>query len=184
MLYIISGASRSGKTLVAKKVAAKKGIPYLSLDWIMMGFTNGIPEYGIHDKLFPDEIAKRLWSFLKAMLESMISVETDCVIEGEAVLPELIIELYEEYPEELSICFLGYADVDMDQKFKEIQEYSKEKNDWLADKSDSYVKDHVKNMIAHSRNIKRSCQAHNLTYFDTSDDFMNAIDHTITYLSG
>ena len=82
----------------------------------MMGFTNGIPEYGIHDKLFPDEIAQRLWSFLKAMLESMIYVETDCVIEGEAMLPELIIELAKKNPHKLKICFLGYTDVSIDEK--------------------------------------------------------------------
>ncbi|NHF57860.1 hypothetical protein FK220_000805 [Flavobacteriaceae bacterium TP-CH-4] len=57
MLYIISGSSRSGKTLMAKKILAEKGVSYLLLDWLVMGFTNGIPEYGIHDRLFPDEIA-------------------------------------------------------------------------------------------------------------------------------
>lgn len=69
MLYIIGGASRSGKTIIAEELSVKMKIPYLSLDWIMMGFTNEIPEYGIHDLLFPDDIAERLWSFLKAMLE-------------------------------------------------------------------------------------------------------------------
>jgi len=184
MLYIISGASRTGKTIIAKKVAAQKGIPYLSLDWIMMGFTNGIPEYGIHDKLFPDDIARRLWSFLKAMLESMIYVETDCVIEGEAILPELIIELYKEYPDKLNLCFLGYTEVDVDQKFKEIRAFSKETSDWMADESDAYVKDHVKNMIAHSRKIQCSCKEYNLKYFDTSNAFVDAIEGAIAYLSG
>ena len=183
MLYIISGASRSGKTIVAKKVAAQKGIPYLSLDWIMMGFTNGIPEYGVHDKLFPDEIAQRLWSFIKAMLESMIYVETDCVIEGEAILPELIIELRDEHPDKLTICFLGYTEVNVDQKSKDIRTFSKEKKDWLEDESDAYIADHVKNMVAHSRMIKSSCEEYNLKYFDTSNGFMNAIDDTVTYLS-
>ena len=73
--------------MIAKRIATQKGIPYLSLDWIRMGFANGIPEYGVHDKLFPDEIAERLWGFLKAMFESMLYVATDCVIKGEALLP-------------------------------------------------------------------------------------------------
>jgi hypothetical protein len=46
--------------------------PYISLDWLVMGFTNGIPKYGIHDKLFPNEIAVKFWSFLEAMCENMI----------------------------------------------------------------------------------------------------------------
>ncbi len=184
MLYIISGASRSGKTIIAKRLANRKGIPYLSLDWIMMGFTNGIPEYGIHDKLFPDDIAKRLWGFLKAMLESMIGVETDCVVEGEAVLPELIIELLQEYPEYIRICFLGYTDVNMDNKLKEIRNFSNEKNDWLRDESDTYIKDHIENMMAHSRMIKVSCKKHNLKYFDTSEGFLDTLDSVFEYLNG
>ena len=93
MIYLISGTSRSGKTLVAKKIMQQYEIPYLSLDWLVMGFTNGIPEYGIHDKLWPNEIAEKFWDFLKAMLENMIWSETDYIIEGEAVLPELINDL-------------------------------------------------------------------------------------------
>ena len=71
MIYLISGTSRSGKTLVAKKIMQQYQIPYLSLDWLVMGFTKGIPEYGINDKLWPNEIAEKFWAFLKAMLENM-----------------------------------------------------------------------------------------------------------------
>lgn len=182
MLYIISGASRAGKTILAKKIAAQKGIPYLSLDWIMMGFTNGIPDYGIHDKLFPDEIAQRLWGFLRAMMESMIYVETDCVIEGEALLPELLIELVTKHPASLRVCFLGYTEVTIDKKCKEIRAYSSEKNDWLADKTDAYVMDHVQNMMAHSSNIQRSCSTRSLRYLDTSENFLETLKEAENYV--
>ncbi|WP_350285063.1 hypothetical protein [uncultured Croceitalea sp.] len=182
MIYIISGASRSGKTLLAKKMLAKKGVTYLSLDWLIMGFTNGIPEYGIHDLLFPDEIAKRAWSFLKAMFESMLHVETDCIVEGEALLPELIVALYNKYPKHLKICFVGYADITPVKKFENIKAFSSGKNDWLFDKSDEYILDHVNNMIAHSKLIKQSCKTNNVTYFDTSKDFMGVLEQIMKYL--
>lgn len=44
-----------------------------------MGFTNGFTECGIHDMLFPDEIAEKSWPFLKAMLESMLWTEVDYI---------------------------------------------------------------------------------------------------------
>ena len=182
MLYIISGASRSGKTILAKRLSKQKGISYLSLDWLMMGFTNGIPEYGIHDKLFPDEIAERMWSFLKAMIESMIHVQTDCVIEGEAVLPELITELMQKYPNDLSICFLGFIDVDVLKKTKEIKAHSLRENDWLTNESDEYIMDHVKNMIVHSLRIKRSCDKYNFRYVDTSANFPKSLQIAEKYL--
>jgi len=183
MLYFISGASRSGKTIIAERLAAKLGISYLSLDWIMMGFTNGIPAFGVHNKLFPDDIAERLWSFFKAMFESMIAVDTDCIIEGEALLPELMTQMLEKYPEKIRICFLGYINVDINQKMKEIRDFSSKKNDWLEDKSDTYVIDHIKNMVAHSKKIEQSCKENNILYFDTSKNFSLTINHVIDYLS-
>ena len=69
----------------------------MSLDWLVMGFTNGAPHYGIHDKLFPNEIAEKFWRFLKAMCESMLWSEVDYVIEGEAILPVLMRELLDKH---------------------------------------------------------------------------------------
>lgn len=182
MLYVISGSSRAGKSLIAKKLSEQIGISYFSIDWLIMGFTNGIPEYGIHDMLFPDEIAERSWSFLKAIFENMIWGDVNYIIEGEAILPELIIELLKKYPDKIKVCFLGYTNVAAAQKVKEIKEFSFEKNDWLIDKPDDYIIDHVKNMIAHSIQIKKSCKEHNLRYFDTSKNFTAVIEDTIEYL--
>lgn len=183
MLYLVSGASRAGKTIIAKKVSVQKGISYFSLDWLVMGFTNGIPEYGIHDMLFPDEIAERSWSFLKAMFESMIWSEINYIVEGEAILPELIIELLKKYPDKIKICFVGFTDVDLNEKVKDVKNFSCGENDWLSDKSDAYIMDHVKNMIVHSLKIKKSCKENSLKYVDTSKNFMDTIEHAVAYMS-
>ncbi|MBC8754357.1 hypothetical protein H2O64_06720 [Kordia sp. YSTF-M3] len=182
MLFLVSGTSRAGKTIIAKKIAAQKGISYFSTDWLVMGFTNGIPEYGIHHLLFPDEIAERSWSFLKAMFESMIWSDVDYIIEGEAMLPELIIELLKKHPDKLKICFVGYTDVDLDEKMKNVKDYSDGETDWLHDKPDAYILDHIKNMIAHSKKIKKSCKKHTLKYFDTSKNFTDTIEDAVAYL--
>ena len=182
MLYLISGASRAGKTLIAKRISKQKEISYLSLDWLIMGFTNGIPEYGIHDMLFPDDIAERLWCFLKAMLENMIYEDVNYIIEGEAILPELISDLLKKYPDKLKICFVGFTDVDVDKKVKEVKDFSVAQNDWLRDKSDEYITNHINNMIAHSVQIKKSCNESNIRYFDTSKKFPDAIEDALNYL--
>lgn len=183
MLYLISGASRSGKTLLAKKLSEQKNISYLSLDWLVMGFTNGIPEYGIHDMLFPDEIAKRMWPFLKAILENMLWSEINYIIEGEAILPELIIELLNKHPDKIKICFVGYTSANIEEKVKDIKKFSLQKNDWLIDKTDTYITDHVKNMITHSIMLKKSCKENNLKYFDSSENFLNTIEDSLEYFS-
>lgn len=183
MLYLISGASRAGKTIIAKKLSTQKDLSYFSLDWLIMGFTNGIPAYGIHDKLFPDEIAKRAWSFLKAMFENMLWSEIDYIIEGEALLPELVVDLLTEHPDEIRICFVGYTDVNVSKKMEEIKQFNSNNKDWLSDKSDEYIIDHVKNMVVHSLQMKKSCNENGIVYIDTSVNFADAIDNAITYLS-
>ena len=183
MIYIISGTSRSGKTLIAEKIMQQRQIPYLSLDWLVMGFTHGIPEYGIHDKLWPNEIAERIWPFLKAMLKNMIwSQSKDYIIEGEAVLPELFVNFIKEHPNSVKICFIGFADIDLEEKVKNIYKYSKGKNDWLTNEPEAYVEDHIGNMIAYSKRIKKDCKKHNLKYFDTSTNFNQVLDDAIKYL--
>ncbi len=182
MIYIVSGCSRSGKTMIAKRLLAAEGLTYLSLDWLVMGFTGGMPECGIHDLQMPDEIAKGIWRFVRAMLESMIFGEEDCVVEGEAILPELIAEFVDEHPDAVKVCFLGYTEISAREKFEAIKKHSTGDTDWLADKSDAYVIDHVNNMVAHSKLIESACRKHEMKYVETSHDFERAIDEAMAYL--
>ncbi len=182
MLYIVSGASRSGKTLIAKSILQQAKTPYMSLDWLVMGFTNGVPKYGIHDKLFPNEIAEKFWSFLEAMCENMIWSETDYIIEGEAILPDLITKFLDKHPGKIRICFVGYTHIDIDKKVRDIREYSDGKGDWLIDEQDEYIYQHIENMLTYSRKIESSCGKNNIRYFDTSDDFLGAINKATRYL--
>ena len=182
MIYLISGTSRSGKTLLAQQLMKEQGIPYLSLDWLVMGFTNGIPSYGIHDKLWPHEIAEKLWDYLKAMLENILWSEEDLVIEGEAVLPELIAPFLQQHTDQLRICFLGYSHISVAQKVSEVYTFDNREKDWLTQESRAYVEDHIGNMVTYSKRIEKSCAKYNLPYFDTSEDFPKAVNQAKNYL--
>ncbi|MEH6550679.1 MAG: hypothetical protein V7744_11895 [Pseudomonadales bacterium] len=171
MLYILSGTSRSGKTIVAKGFLKKTGIPYMSVDSIMMGFTNGIPEYGIHDRLWPNEIAEKMWPFLKAMCENMIWQEVDFVLEGEAFLPHLVRELLDNHQDKVQVAFMGYANSDLEEKVNDVKAHSSGVGDWLINEPNDYIESHIKNMIDYSEMIKSECTKHAVPYFDTSKDF-------------
>lgn len=182
MLYIVSGASRAGKTMIAKKILQRMQIPYMSLDWLVMGFTDGLPEYGIHDKLMPDEIAEKLWRFLNPILENMVWSGIDYVIEGEAILPDLIAAFADAHPHSLEACFLGYTDLDVDRKLMDIREHPLGEGDWLIEEDDEYIRRHIENMISHSRLIKDSCERFKMRYFDTSADFLATVDEATGFL--
>jgi hypothetical protein len=182
MLYLISGTSRSGKTLIAKKIFAEKQIPYLSLDWLMMGFNDGIPEYGIHHLLWPDEIARKMGPFFKGMIDSMLVDGMDYVIEGEAMLPRLIADLVEEHPDKIKAVFVGYTKINVNDKIALVKKHGDGEKDWLTNESDEYIRDHIGNMIAYSKMIKSECEKNGLPYFDTSEDFLAAIEAATDFL--
>jgi len=184
MLYLVSGASRSGKTLIAKRLLADKQIPYLSLDWLMMGFNDGIPEYGIHHLLWPNEIAEKMRPFLLGMIDSMLVDGMDYVIEGEAMLPQLIANLIEKYPDKVKVVFVGYNEINVKDKVALVKKHSDGESDWLTNESDEYIRDHIENMIGYSKMIKNECEKHGLSYFDTSDEFLGAIEAATDYLVG
>ena len=184
MLYVISGASRTGKTILAKELAAETGMSYFSLDWLVMGFSNGLSEYGIHHLLFPHEIAEKSWKFLKDMFESMIWGGEDYIIEGEAILPELIADFIDKNQDNIKVCFLGFTELDLEQKLKDVKEYSALKNDWLTKESDAYILDHIQNMVVHSEHMKKACEVHGIHYFDTSTNFREGIKRAKDYLLG
>lgn len=183
MLYILSGTSRSGKTLVANEFLKKTGIPYMSVDSIMMGFTNGIPDYGIHDRLWPDEIAEKMWPFYKAMCDNMIWSQVDYLLEGEAFLPRYLRELIDDNPEKVKVAFMGYSQADLAEKVKEVKAYSAERIDWLTEEPQAYIEDHIKNMIEYSAMIKTECTQYEIPYFDVSIDFKPSIDKVLDYLT-
>ena len=184
MLYLVSGTSRSGKTLIARKILASKQIPYLSLDWLMMGFNEGIPEYGIHHLLWPNEIAEKMAPFLRGMIDSMLVDGMDYVIEGEAMLPQWVAELVEEYPDKIRAVFVGYTNIPVNDKVALVKKHSGGETDWLTCKSDEYIRDHIENMVGYSKMIQRECEVHGLPYFDTTDDFLRAIDDATSFLLG
>ena len=182
MLFLVSGTSRSGKTLIARKLLAERQIPYLSLDWLMMGFNDGIPDYGIHHLLWPNEIAERMGPFLRGMIDSMIVDGMDYVIEGEAMLPQLVADLIEKHPEKIRAVFVGYTEIKVEDKVALVKEHGGGESDWLTGKSDEYIRDHIGNMVAYSKMIRNECRKHGVSYFDTSDDFLGAIGAATGFL--
>lgn len=182
MIYIISGASRSGKSITARKLFERNNIPYVPVDSLMMGFMNGLPSLGIHDKLWPNEIAGKMWEFLKATCENMIYNELNYILEGEAFLPHLIRPFMDKYPEQIKACFFGYGDADEKEKISNVIRFPNHENDWLVNLDEESIASHIGNMKEYSQMLQRECTEHSIRYFDTSLCFSETIEEAIRFL--
>ena len=182
MLYIVSGASRSGKSLVAKRFLKEQSIAYFPIDSLVMGLTQGAPELGISDTLWPDTIAQKLRPVLDALIANLVSQGIDYLLEGEAVFPAQLHQLQLKHPNQIKGCFMGYAQAECQAKVDAILQHPSCAEDWLAAKPLPRIQRHVHNMIGYSDQLRQQCDQYGLPYFDSSEDFLGTIDRVMDYL--
>lgn len=182
MLYLIGGASRSGKSIVARRLLHERGIPYFSLDFLMMGLVNGLPELGFDPDQPSRVTAEKLWPLLRAVLVNILETEVDYLIEGDTILPQHVSELAQRFGPAIRACFIGYAEVAPGQKLADIRTFGGHPNDWVSDYPDDYVLALVASMIQFSDYLSQTCAQFNLPYFDSSHDFSGAVEAAVTYL--
>ena len=80
MIILITGASHTGKTLLAQKMLEKYKYPYLSIDQLKMGLirggnTNLTPEDD-------DELTDYLWPIVREMIKTAIENEQNLIVDG------------------------------------------------------------------------------------------------------
>lgn len=182
MIYFISGASRSGKSIVGNRFAKRHQLSILPIDSLMMSFMSAFPDIGIHHELWPHEIAEKLWPFLEAMVDFMIHNDMDYVFEGEALLPKDLHNLKKKYPGMIRGCFLGFKDMMLDAKVEAVVNNPSHENDWLVDKPNDYIRSHIQNMKTYSKTISDSCNTYGLPYIEMDQDFESMVTRIMDLL--
>jgi hypothetical protein len=182
-LYLLGGASRAGKSLLARRLTQERGVPYLSLDILMMGLANGVPEFGLD----PDDSGvvrgEKLWPLLRAMCVNILETEVTYLFEGDLLLPAHAAELAREHGAAVRSCFLGYTHVSLEEKLHEIRTFRGGPNDWVSDSSDAYILSLIAEMTEFSRYLERECKQHRLPYIDHRGDFTDALQEAYLCLT-
>ena len=80
MTILITGASHTGKTLLAQKMLEKYGYPYLSIDHLKMGLIrSGNTELTPEDD---SELTDYLWPIVREMIKTAIENKQNLIVEG------------------------------------------------------------------------------------------------------
>jgi hypothetical protein len=66
MLYLLGGAARSGKPLLARRVLAEKRIPFFCLDHLVIGAAKTIPHLQIDLNSDDASVGERIWPLVKS----------------------------------------------------------------------------------------------------------------------
>lgn len=80
MIVLITGASHTGKTVLAQKLLEKYKYPYLSIDHLKMGLIRSG-----YTKLTPqddDKLTEYLWPMVREIIKTAIENKQNLIVEG------------------------------------------------------------------------------------------------------
>lgn len=173
MLYIVGGAARSGKTSLARRMLAIKGVPWFSLDILRVGLTKGVPALGLdfdHEDL--DE-AGRLWPVISEMIGSILFFDADYLVEGSCLRPRDVAALMAARADNaIRALFLGFPHISARAKLGQMAANGGGGNDWFSPLPKTQKKTQVARMIRDSRQLRGEARAANIPFLDTGEDFL------------
>lgn len=121
MVILITGASHTGKTLLAQRLLERYGYPYLSIDHLKMGlirsgYTTLTPEDD-------DELTDYLWPVVREMIKTAVENRQDLIVEGCYIPFGWRKDFDESYLESIRFLCLAFSDSYIDGHFDEIRSH-------------------------------------------------------------
>ena len=184
MLYIIGGASRSGKSLLAHKILKEKLVPFFPLDGLVGMLTHSAPEHGVrHQNDFVDK-SEKTWKFSKELFQYLFKTQKVYLVEGDCIIPSQIAELQVKYKEHIKACFMGYPSLTAKQKLDLVRAHNRGEEDWTNKHDDDAMLEMLESMIGYSKYLQEECEKYNIPFFDVSEDFEKAHTEAYNFLLG
>lgn len=122
MIVLITGASHTGKTLLAQKLLEKYKYPYLSIDLLKMGLIRSN-----HTDLTPeddDALIDYLWPIIREIIKTAIENKQNLVVEGSYIPHSWNKDFSEEYLKNIQYYCLVMSRDYIEKHFSEIKQYA------------------------------------------------------------
>jgi len=122
MIILISGASHTGKTLLAQQLLEKHHYPYLSIDHLKMGLIrSGNTQLTASDD---DALTEYLWPIVREMIKTAIENEQNLIVEGCYIPFDWKKSFDESYIGQIRACWLILSEKYIEGHFDEILDHA------------------------------------------------------------
>ena len=121
MIVLITGASHTGKTLLAQKLLEKYKYPYFSIDHLKMGLIRSG-----YTKLTPEddnELEAYMWPIIREMIKTAIENKQNLVVEGGYIPFDWEKYFRVEYLKQIKYYFLIMTQKYINTNFEIIKKY-------------------------------------------------------------
>jgi adenylate kinase family enzyme len=179
MIIIIAGHSRSGKSTIAKRIAAEMQMNYIPFDSLISTLENLYPEVGIQHLDDNQVFSKKLAGFVDEFITHISYEEIDVVID----LYQLFPEDYEamKNKQETEILYVGSPHVNSEEKLVDLRRFEREK-DWTRDVSDDEMMKILEGFLGEGVQMAQQCEKLGIPFIDTSHRFEEAIEESVEFL--
>lgn len=169
MIVLITGASHTGKTLLAQKLLETYQYPYLSIDHLKMGlirsgYTQLTPEED-------DKLTAYLWPVIREMMKTAIENRQNLIIEGCYIPFDWAKDFEPQYLEQIKYICLVLSSNYIRKHFADIKRYANAIENRLTD--DGCTMDSVLEDNAHFLAL---AQAYGVKYVLLDDKYEIRVD--------
>lgn len=133
MIILITGASHTGKTLLAQRLMERYRIPYYSADHIKMGLIRS--GYAALTPEQDEEITVYLWPVLREMIKTAVENRQSFILEGCYVPFDWRKDFEEKYLSQVLFLCLAFSDEYIDAYRREIAAHARDIEDRLESES-------------------------------------------------
>lgn len=154
MIVLITGASHTGKTLLAQKLLEKYKYPYFSIDHLKMGLIRSG-----NTELTPmsdtAELTEYLWPIVREMIKTVIENKQNLIVEGCYIPLDWEKDFSTEYLEEIKFFCLVMSENYIRTHFDDIKRYANVVEERLNDDdctSESVLEDNAHTLALAQKN--------------------------------
>lgn len=131
MIVIITGASHTGKTVLAQRMLEKYQYPYLSIDHLKMGLIrSGNTDLTPEDD---DKLVGYLWPIVYEMIKTAIENRQNLIVEGCYIPYDWRKNFDKEYLTEISFICLAMTDAYIEAHFDDIRDHGSDVENRMDD---------------------------------------------------
>ena len=147
MVILITGASHTGKTILAQRMLEQYKSPYLSIDHLKMGLIrSGNTELTPEDD---DKLTEYLWPIVREMIKTAIENQQNLIVEGCYIPYEWRKDLDATYQKDIRFICLSMTKNYISSHFAEIINHGSDiekriddsccSEEWLMDENENFV---------------------------------------------
>lgn len=207
MIYLIGGPSRSGKTILAKKLQEKTGAYLIPLDYVEAAVTEYYPkeqldvlrpfsvmrketnrdsnllvkQYSIQEIIDAyEKQAQSMFPGIEAIINYELQRNESIIIEGYQITIKLVASVIEKFDsEQIRPIFLVKEDIDL---ILDGWKHAPE-NDWLfRDSDENTLRKYAELTAEYGKLFAKSSKENNYLCINTDSEFEKKIDEALVFL--